>query len=262
MQLMCDKTFSLGQWILSSTGSGTYSVTNGRAVFSGAGVQLYTPFLIKPGETLKFSVMVKCTVYGAIVALDIEDKSEGVYDKIFIDVKPAFDRYEVSYTCPLTKTDGAVVLCVLGNSAYGSASTGSVFYDPQVEIVGHKISSAPLRTIAAGLLRITSTAKDIHPNFFSCGVYSISVGTTEVTVTLDHVYSTPSESFTPKRPLVFVSSTNDGIAKMVTAGTVGADANGRAFFKMKMWDAEGVVINPSTVTAGNDAYVFFEVKAP
>lgn len=263
MNLYCDKSFSYprGTWIeANSIGEGSKSVVNGLLTTIGSSPQLYACYLINPGETLRFSVMAKCSSAGGIIAIDVDNKAEGAYDVFPLPVKNTFDRYEISRTCPLTKTNGEIVIVVVGNgAAFSDASTNTKFYDPRVELVGGVVARPSLRTMSSGLIRLTASDRGIHPTFNSSGIYSISLGTTDITVTLPHVYGKPSETITPKRPLVFVSATPDYGFLHAQAGGVYTDANGRLYFTIKLYDAEGTVLNPSTII---NAFIFFEVKAP
>lgn len=260
MELFCDKSFSypVGMWIeADSVGTGTKTVVNGLATFNGTAPQLYACYLIRPGETLRFSVMAKCSASGGIIAIDVEAKGEGAYDAFHIPVKSTFDRYEICRTCPLTKTEGEIVLVIIGNSASNSDSSSTTkFYDPKVEIIGNVVAAPNLRTLAFGLIELTSTNRGIHSSFISGGVYSVSVSSTNITVTLNHSYTASSETFT-KRPLIFCSAAPNTGAMIATAGSITIGIGARPTFIISLYDAAGAVIDPSTVAK---AYINFEVK--
>lgn len=261
MDLFCDKSFSYpnGMWIESdSEGTGTKTVVNRLVTFNGTAPQLYANYLIRPGETLRFSVMAKCSASGGVIAIDVENKAEGAYDHIKLPVKSTFERYEICRTCPLTKTEGEIVIVIIGNAAaYSNSSTSTKFYDPKVEIIGNVVAAPSLRTLAFGLIQLNSAKRGIHESFISGGVYSVSVSSTNITVTLNHIYSTPGDALTPKRPLIFCSATPDNGAMIATAGSIAAGIGSRATFIISLYDAAGAVINPSTVP---NAYISFEVK--
>lgn len=262
MELYCDKAFGVdnGAWVYANTiGGGSYSVSNGVAVFNGASPLLYTSYLIQPGETIKFSVTAVGVVAGGIIAIDIEDRGEGNFDLIQVPAVATHDRYEIAYTCPLSETDGVVAIIAIGNGAsFSSGSTVTRFYDPRVELIGGTIHCAKLRTMASGLIRLTTSGRGLHPTFFSSGVYSITVSSTDITVTLPHVYGVPSETVATKRPLVFVSATPDYGFLHAQAGGMTTDANSRLYFTIRLYDAAGAVLNPSTIV---NAYIAFEVKS-
>lgn len=263
MKLFCDPTFatSPGQWTTSDTGgSGSKSVSNGLVTFTGNSEQLYTSYYLRPGETLKFSIMAKCTgAVGGTVAIDVDTKGEGV-DVIALQVKNSFERYEVSRTCPLSKTTGEMVMVVIGNlSATSTASTVSSYYDPEVEIIGTTVYSPPLRSLAAGLIRILGGVVSVNPSFFSHGIYSVSLTATYIKVKLNHVYVTGADTFTPNRPLIFVSPAHDNGAMIVMAGGIQLDTDNRPFFFIYLYNTTGAVINPTTA---NNVFVNIDVKAP
>ena len=263
MKLFCDPTFatSPGQWTSKDEGgAGTKVVSNGLVTFTGDSEQLYTSYYLRPGETLKFSIMAKCTGHvGGTVAIDVDTKGEGA-DVIKLKVKNSFERYEVSRTCPLSKTTGEMAIIVIGNlNATSTGSTVSSYYDPEVEIIGTTVYSPPLRSLATGMIRVVSGAVSVNPTFFSHGIYSVSLTATYIKVKLNHVYVTGADTFDPNRPLIFISPAHDNGAMIVMAGGLQLDTDNRPFFFIFLYNTTGATINPTTAT---NVFVSIDVRAP
>jgi hypothetical protein len=157
---------------------------------------------VRPGELLKVSFLAKRisgsddTSGGAAIVYS------GTNDRIRV-TSEEWQEYSISYQLPPTAADAAFVAVEFG---VFTADAGSVkFLRPRAEIIGAQ--NAGLRTIACGLITLTSGTPTVNTNFTSLGISALAydAGTKTLTITTDKTSGAAYSS-----PLFFVGMTQNG----------------------------------------------------
>lgn len=265
MNLFCEKNFSTNSWV-SVTGSGSSTVNSGLLQITGAGTQRYMSYLIRPGDTIKVRVNAKCVgAAGGFVSLDIETKGTS-YDSISLPISPDFDIYELEYTCPVGTADGVAVMFVVGNNSSATGSTVSSFFNPCVSLIGGSVATAPLRSLAWGLINVSKSQPNgaiVNQGFSNYGIADLAISSTSLRIIFDHTYVDYLNSIQIKRPLVFITPTQEGGSMVYCCGSIGIN-NGNSDKRLKAdvtfySSSTGTLIDPTTIT---NAYFCIELRAP
>jgi hypothetical protein len=244
--IVIDQKFSNG-WLKRLSGSGNITVTNGVLKCTGtdsdqAMMDYWIPVL--PGQKVEAEIMARNLIGDVRIALDLVDYIGNVGLTEYIKVKGTeWRRYKLSLVVPLSATQTYVRL-VLGKWGTVSSNHDGEYKNPIVRISYGYGSSIVL---ARGLIRLIDGVVDIHPNFTSFGISSVSFnGTDTVTVTLD------KPLHNNMRPIVLVTGTTDKTL-IPLAGSVSGGSP--STFQIK-WTNGTTIQN---VSSGGGYYVFVTV---